>query len=237
MAETEMTQELWSTIWSNPSYWKGAKRPVEWVQWYAAMGFCNKLSLAAGRTPVYNITKETVNWSTLTYAQVPKTVQNNAWTDVKIVSGANGYRLPTEMEWMWARMGADTDNPGQLNTTGYKKPFAGSNGSNSIGNYAWIPGKNGQHQNVAQKLPNELGLYDMTGNVREWCWDRYVAWPAGTLTDYIGPGAGNGHEHVYRGTQYWGEADSGVNDSTRSHTDPKDWDFGDDTGFRVVLPQ
>ncbi len=40
----------------------------------------------------------------------------------------NGYRLPTEMEWMWAAMGADTENPGQINTSGYSKQFAGSNG-------------------------------------------------------------------------------------------------------------
>jgi formylglycine-generating enzyme required for sulfatase activity len=125
----------------------------------------------------------------------------------------NGYRLPTEMEWMWAAMGADKTS--QPNTTGYSKAFAGSSGSNSIDDYAWYRtetnGSDRTHE-VGTKTANELGLQDMSGNVWEWCWDWFdgtsgssgTVAGTGTLTDYTG--AASGSSRVRRGGSWGGVA-------------------------------
>jgi formylglycine-generating enzyme required for sulfatase activity len=208
MGETEVTQELFEAVMGpgvKPSYftsnpedvgadgWK--KLPVEQVSWYDAIAFCNKLSLAEGKEPVYSVSG--VNWNILTYSAIP-TTSDSTWDAATMDTAKNGYRLPTEMEWMWAAMGADTVNPGQPNISGYSKPFAGSTGSNSIGDYAWYDGNSGNKTHeVGNKDANELGLYDMSGNVGEWCWDRSGSYPSGERTNYTG--ATSGTDRVVRG--------------------------------------
>ncbi len=161
-------------------------RPVEQVNWYDALVFCNMLSMAEGRTPVYAISGSTnpASWGT-----VP-TSSNATWNAVTMNMAANGYRLPTEAEWMWAAMGATSGHGypgGGVYTTGYLKAFAGSTGTNNIGDYAW-DGYYSSPQGTATeptthpvgtKLPNELGLYDMSGNVWEKTWDWWASYPAG----------------------------------------------------------
>jgi formylglycine-generating enzyme required for sulfatase activity len=195
IGETEVTQDLWNAVMGIRSFgfntnpedtgangWK--KLPAEGVNWYDAIAFCNKLSLMAGKTPVYSVGGIT-DWGTLPYESIPnENLINAAWNAVTINAAANGYRLPTEMEWMWAAMGADKTQ--QPNRTGYSKAFAGSGGGN-IDNYAWHSGNSGgtTHQ-VGKKLPNELGLYDMSGNVWEWCIDFWDSgYPYGEKTDYV----------------------------------------------------
>jgi len=116
------------------------------------------------------------------------------------------------MEWMWAAMGADQDAragamQNGINTTGYTKNYAGEghDTGTSIDDYAWHnnnSGDNGASENrkthpVGEKLPNELGLYDMSGNVNEWCWDWKADYQTDTLTDYRG--ADSGSSRVLRG--------------------------------------
>ena len=201
MSEYEITRAQFQKIMgadpSNIRYSSGQNDPVQNVNWYHAIAFCNKLSLAEGLTPVYAVSG--VDFSTLTFGQIP-TGYNETWKDAAADWSANGYRLPTEMEWMWAAMGAPADGQGgRTNTTGYQKAFAGSTGNNAIGDFA-VFGWNGTEigrtttertNPVGTKMPNELGLYDMSGNVFEWVWDfRKGDWPyygiTGTQTDYRG---------------------------------------------------
>ncbi len=211
MSQHEITRAQFETVmgadpsWTN--YSPGTNHPVQMVTWYHTIAFCNKLSLLEGLTPVYTVTG--VNFSTLTFADIP-TSGNADWNAVTADWSANGYRLSTEMEWMWAAMGA-TSALGYIAPTyltGYAKPFAGSNatnaegnnGSNAIRDYAWFTEDGAVSPPtlpVGEKLPNERGLYDMSGNVSEWCWDWIGGYPAGELTDYRG--AASGTRRVVRG--------------------------------------
>ena len=224
MAETETTQELFQAVMGvNPGYFDGtgggdkaahagetqAKRPVENVNWYHAIAFCNKLSIANGQEAVYSVKAggTEIDWASLSYAQIP-TTEDSGWNGVTMDRNKNGYRLPTEMEWMWAAMGAD--KTAQPNTTGYGKAFAGSNGSNSIDEYAWYTtNSGGKTHEAGKKTANELGLKDMSGNLWEWCWDWFggtngadgTVADSGELIDY--PGAALGSYRVLRGG-WWG---------------------------------
>jgi formylglycine-generating enzyme required for sulfatase activity len=211
MGETEVTQELFEAVMgtgvrpsyftsnpedpANPDGWK--KLPVEKVAWYAAIAFCNKLSLLDGKDPVYSVSGVS-DWATLAYSAIPVGSPNNDWNAADMDATKNGYRLPTEMEWMWAAMGADTTN--QPNTTGYAKAFAGDDGNNIVGDCAWNYNNSGSTSHeVGKKNPNELGLKDMSGNLDEFCWDRYGSYPSGEWTDYTGAGAVSGASRVYHG--------------------------------------
>jgi sulfatase modifying factor 1 len=186
MSQTEITQDQYYAITgSKPSSFSDViGGPVERVSWYDAVEFCNKLSLVDRLTPVYTITNRVPAYG---YPIDSATVTMN--------KDNNGYRLPTEMEWMWAAMGA-TRGSGYTSGTymvGYEKEFAGDPhptiAGDSIGDYAWITSNSGNttHTVGTTKYPNELGLYDMSGNVYEWCWDWKDTYQAGLLKDYEGP--------------------------------------------------
>ena len=213
MGETEVTQKLWKTIMgnnpsaftTNPDGGDDDLLPVERVNWYDAITFCNKLSIASGLNPVYHV--DGVDFITLHTGQVP-TVRNTYWEKATADFTMNGYRLPTEMEAMWAAMGADADAPEQCNEEGYKKSFPGSDGSNNVGEFVWHHGNaEGKTHEVALKEPNELGLYDMSGNVYEWCWDWYSGEyyemydddTVDAYTDYIAFDPANGGRIITRG--------------------------------------
>jgi uncharacterized repeat protein (TIGR02543 family) len=196
LGETEVTQELYQAVMGyNPSALPDNpapgetqnKRPAENMTWYDVVEFCNRLSQADGREPVYIITGRTPEEGSITDATVSADFDKN------------GYRLPTEMEWMWAAMGADTTE--QPNTSGYLKGYAGSaeesGGQTNVGDYAWynvnskisIDGtETTVTHEVGKKSPNELFLYDMSGNVDEWLWDWGPgnAVFTGALEDYRG---------------------------------------------------
>lgn len=148
---TEVTQLQYLTVTgSNPSVFKGFFRPVENVSWYEAMEFCNKLSELQGFTPCYSVKGST---ATETWGKYQE-------TDIQWDKNADGWRLPTKEEWMFAA------REGTWNSQ-YK-----FSGSNNIDDVAWY-GENsgGKTHEVATKKSNALGLYDMTGNVSEWGWD------------------------------------------------------------------
>ena len=142
IGQTEVTQELWKAVMgSNPSRFKGAKRPVEKVSWNDCQAFITKLNQLTGKR----------------------------------------FRLPTEAEWEYAARGGKTK--------GYT--YAGSY---TIDEVAWYDGNSGrQTHDVATKKPNELGLYDMSGNVWEFCQDWYGSnyYSSSPQTNPTGPSSGS----------------------------------------------
>lgn len=133
------------------------------------------------------------------------------------------FRLPTEAEWEYAARGGKKSN-------GYK--YAGSN---NIGNVAWYTDNSGSKTHLVKtKSPNDLGLYDMTGNVWEWCQDWYDSYYYKRSPSRNPQGASSGSDRVLRGGG-WNHSARGCRVSFRSGSDPGFRNC--DGGFRLCLPQ
>ncbi|MBI5326323.1 MAG: SUMF1/EgtB/PvdO family nonheme iron enzyme [Ignavibacteriae bacterium] len=198
MSKYEITQLEWKTVMDNsdPSFYKNDKNPVEQVDWYRVIEFCNRLSKIVGLDTCYTIngTNVTCNWN------------------------ANGFRLPTEAEWEYACRAGTTDNyAGNIDDLGWTS----SNSGNTV-------------HNAGTKQPNAFGLYDMHGNILEWCWDWYDSEYYKTRPnpdiDPRGPSA-EFPERVVRGGSF---SNSQIECSSPKRDGRNPVDLANNRGFRIV---
>ena len=153
----------------NFHFGRNPTHPAEMVRWFDAVEYCNRLSISEGLQPVYTYNGRSD--PDLWHEQWPGwNEDNNNHSNVSCDWEANGYRMPTEAEWHHAANGS-RHMPESEWPFGSPYQYAGSN---NIDEVAWYNGNaDNQTHPVGTKLPNSLGIYDMSGNIYEWCWDIY----------------------------------------------------------------
>ena len=204
------------------SYGSGDNYPAYFVNWYDAIVYCNLRSIDEKLTPAYKIGEEIdpTKWSGIvgdsTNGYCGPSSYDSTWNALTYDTEADGYRLPTEAEWEYIAREADKS------TTTYS-------GSDIIDDVAWYwDNSSSKTHEVKGKNANSLGIYDMSGNVWEWCYDW---WYDTVNSSTTATGASSGSCRVIRGGS-WGGSASGCAVSYRDIHDPNYRDYY--LGFRVV---
>jgi formylglycine-generating enzyme len=172
LGQYPVTQQIWQEIMGeNPAYFSGLHRPIESVSWYDAIVFCNKLSELCNLPPYYHADeamKKPFGKQSDQQWQAPD--EDTQWKGIPVYSqwGQTGFRLPSETEWEYAARG------GQLRKENSQKKGHHYAGGDILDQVAWFyENSYGETHPVGQKNANELKLYDLSGNVREWCEDQW----------------------------------------------------------------
>ncbi len=213
ISQTLITQEQWFEVMgTNPSFYISKHHPVENISWYEALLFCNQLSLICCKTPCYE------------FLEIQEVNQKIRSAHILWHRNHDGYRLLTESEWEYAAR----SNQNFL--------YAGSS---YIDEVAWFDGNSAnQTHDVKLKKPNAWGLYDMSGNVAEWCIDQYenrytpAILAQQTADQRFNPVyyTAKPYKRVTRGGAYWDNA-AGCRITVRSWYDP--YQTGD-CGLRIA---
>ena len=156
-----VTQDMWMEVMEkNPSDFKGGRRPVENISWWNALEYCNKLSEKYNLEPVYDLSKKEEG-----ILKINQLGEDSEYPNIADFRKTEGFRLPTQLEWEWFASGGEV----AIQDGTFDYPYSGSE---NIGEVAWYDeNSNKQTHDVGTKKPNQLGLYDCTGNVWEWCYD------------------------------------------------------------------
>jgi formylglycine-generating enzyme required for sulfatase activity len=193
ISKFEVTQKEWNAYMKPAeTVSKNDMAPVHGISWLDAIEYCNKRSTAEGLDPVY-------------------TRSGSKASGVACNWNANGYRLPTEAEWEMAARAGTSDM------------YSGSNDPATVARYKDNSKSDGKLTvwSIGSKNPNDWGLYDMSGNVAEWCWDWYISTP-GSASEALKPyGPGEGTEKVYRGGSIADGAGDALKIITRRKTSPE----------------
>ena len=205
MARREVSQAEYTALMkTNPSNAKGGDLPVENVTWYDAARYCNALSAKEGLAPAYSIDGEKVAWD----------------------RAANGCRLPTEAEWEYAARAGTTapfSTGGNITTEQ----------ANYYGTYPYNNAPSGEYRGRTMAVnsfkPNQWGLYNIHGNVWEWCWDWYGTYENKPQTDPVGPL--DGTYRVNRGGG-WNDFGRNLRSAYRAATPPSNGSYN--IGIRLA---
>ncbi|MEE3410391.1 MAG: SUMF1/EgtB/PvdO family nonheme iron enzyme [Treponema sp.] len=246
ICDHEVTQKEYETYCKyggtaapSDEFGKGDNYPAYYVNWYDAIVYCNLRSKAEDLTPCYKLKiggsykNFPDEWTDIVQEDgkyCGPSSANSDWNGIEFDASANGYRLPTEAEWEYAarggKAGCEADTP---------TDWAGTDDSAELGKYAWYT-SNSENKTHAVKTnkgsgtdsANSLGIYDMSGNVFEWCWDWFAS-SIGASTPATG--ASSGDARVNHGGSWQNDA-SACSVAFRNNDSP--FSRVNSRGFRVV---